>query len=106
MMANSRISININEDVKRSAHALFKEMGLDMTTAIDLFLRAAIIEKRLPFEVRTEQGYREATRRTHINAELDKSMLEASDPNTKWISQVEMKARLAKRREARNSVQA
>jgi hypothetical protein len=34
----------------------------------------------------------------YINAELDKSMLEAANPNTKWLSQDEMKARSAKRR--------
>lgn len=104
MMASTRISVSIDEDVKQNAQKLFGEMGLDMTTAIDLFLRTAIIEKRLPFEVRTEQAYREAVHRAYINAELDKSMLEAADPNTKWLSQSEMKARLAKRREARSHV--
>jgi addiction module RelB/DinJ family antitoxin len=79
-------------------------MGLDMTTAIDIFLRTVLIEKRLPFEVRTEHAYREAEHRAYINAELDKSMLEAADPNTAWLSQDEMKARLTRRRDARSHV--
>jgi DNA-damage-inducible protein J len=104
MIASTRISVNIDEDVKQNAQKLFGEMGLDMTTAIDLFLRTVLIEKRLPFEVRTEQAYREAVHRAYISTELDKSRLEAADPNTKWLSQDEMKARLAKRREARSRV--
>ncbi len=103
-IASTRISVNIDEGVKQNAQKLFGEMGLDMTTAIELFLRAVLIEKRLPFEVRTEQAYREDAHRAYINAELDKSMLEAADPNTEWLSQDDMQARMAKRREARKHV--
>ena len=102
MMPISRVSVNINEDVKQNAMKLLSEMGLDMTTAIDLFLRTVMIEKRLPFEVRTEQAYREAIHKDYINAELDKSMLEAEASDTQWLSQDEMKALQAKRREARH----
>ena len=104
MIANSRISMNIDEDVKQNAQRVFNKLGLDLTTAIALFLRAAIVEERIPFEIRTERAYmeaahRESAHRAYINAELDKSILEANDPNTKWISQAEMRERLAKRRE-------
>ena len=103
-MANTRITVNIDSNVKVNAQKMFGEMGLDMTTAIDLFLRTALIEKRLPFNVRTEQAYREDAHEAYINAELDKSMLEAADHNTEWLSPDDMKTRLAKRREARDRV--
>ncbi len=104
MSTSTRISINIDENIKHNAQQLFGEMGLDMTTAIDLFLRAALIEKRLPFEIRTEQAYRESVHNAYINAELDKSMTEAADPKTEWLSHEEMKTRLAERRRARKHV--
>ncbi len=104
MIANTRITVNIDDGVKKNAQKLFGEMGLDMTTAIDLFLRTALVEKRLPFQVRTEQAYQEDVHRAYINAELDKSMSEAADPNTEWLTAGDMKARLAKRREARSRV--
>jgi DNA-damage-inducible protein J len=66
--------MNIDEDIKKDAQRVFGKMGLDMTTAIELFLRAAIIEERIPFEIRTEQAYREAVHKAYINAELDASM--------------------------------
>ena len=40
--------------------------------------------------------------REYIKEELDKSILEASDPNTRFISHEEMKATLKARREKRN----
>jgi len=104
MTANARISINIDADVKQNAQRMFGEMGLDLTTAIDLFLRTALLEGRIPFSIRTQRAYREETHRAYINAELDKSMIEAADPDTQWLTHVEMKERLSKRREARHHV--
>jgi len=103
-MAITRISVNIDEAVKRDAQQILSEIGMDMTTAIDSFLRTVVREERIPFDLRTERAYREAVHREYISAELDKSLLEANDPETKWLSQNEMKERLANRREARRHV--
>ena len=104
MMANSRISLYINEEVKQNAQQLFEELGLDLADAIELFLRTAIVQGRIPFEISAEQAFWECTQSGYINAMLEESMREANDPNTKWISQLEMKKRLAVRREARHHV--
>jgi addiction module RelB/DinJ family antitoxin len=61
---------------------VFSEIGMDMTTAIDSFLRTVAREGRIPFDLRTERACREAVRKEYIRAELEKSKLEASDPNT------------------------
>ena len=47
----SRVSMNIDEHVKSQAEELFGEIGLTMTTAVNLFLRAAIREQKIPFEL-------------------------------------------------------
>ena len=51
-MANgkSNISVEIDTGVKEIAAQLFKRMGLDQTTAIDMFYRQTILERRLPFQ--------------------------------------------------------
>ena len=97
MTTNARITINVDENVKLNAQKLFSEMGLDLTTAIDLFLRASLLEGRIPFNIRTERAYRDEMYKAYINNELDKSMIEAADAKTKWLSQDEMKERLRKR---------
>ena len=46
----SNINVKIDKDVKETATLLLKRMGLDQTTAIELFYRQVIAERRLPFQ--------------------------------------------------------
>lgn len=52
-MANSTTNVSIRMDVKlkKEAELLFKELGLNMTTALNVFLKQAVREQCLPFEV-------------------------------------------------------
>jgi DNA-damage-inducible protein J len=93
--------VNVDEKVKQDAQQVFGEIGMDMSTAIDLFLRTAIREGQIPFSLQTERAYREASYNTYIKAELGKARQEAADPNTVWVSQEEMKARLRRQRESK-----
>lgn len=47
------VNIKMDEKVRDEAKLLFAQMGLDMTTAVNMFLLAAIREKGLPFSVTT-----------------------------------------------------
>ena len=47
----TRLSMNIDESIKTQAEELFSDIGLTMTTAINLFLRASIREQKIPFEL-------------------------------------------------------
>ena len=51
-----KVSTNINLDLelKKSAQELFADFGLDMTTAITMFLKQSVREQRIPFEIRRE----------------------------------------------------
>jgi DNA-damage-inducible protein J len=48
------MNIRMDDDIKRQAQHLFAEFGLDMTTAINMFLRQAIRERRIPFELKLD----------------------------------------------------
>jgi DNA-damage-inducible protein J len=48
------MNIRMDNDIKRQAQHLFAEFGLDMTTAINMFLRQAIRERRIPFELKLD----------------------------------------------------
>ena len=48
-MAKVSTSISIDADVKAQAQALFADFGLDLSTAINIFLRQSI---RFPFSAR------------------------------------------------------
>lgn len=48
--AKANINVRIDADVKERATQLLARMGLDQTTAIDMFYRQIIAERRLPFQ--------------------------------------------------------
>lgn len=54
-MANTSMNIRMDADVKRQAEALFGEIGMNMTTAINIFLRQSIRENGIPFELKVGQ---------------------------------------------------
>lgn len=47
-------NISIDSELKQNAVALFKDFGLDLSTAISLFLTQAVREQRIPFEITRE----------------------------------------------------
>lgn len=48
----SIINVNVPKDVKEEATNLFNSLGLNMSTAINMFLKKAIYERGIPFEVK------------------------------------------------------
>lgn len=49
--ATTSMSIRMDRTVKEQSQQLFKSLGLDMTTAINIFLWQSLIHKGIPFEV-------------------------------------------------------
>lgn len=52
----SNIQIRINEKEKQEAKKIFDKLGLDMSSAIKLFLRQTAIRKGIPFLITTENN--------------------------------------------------
>lgn len=52
----SNIQIRIEEKEKRAAKKIFEKIGLDMSSAIKLFIRQTTLRKGLPFLLTTENG--------------------------------------------------
>lgn len=50
-MAKTPTSISLDADVKERVMPILGEMGLDLSTAVGIFLRQTIRERRIPFEI-------------------------------------------------------
>ena len=48
----TNLNIRIDEELKKQASELFKDLGLNMTTAVTMFLQQAVNDNCIPFEVR------------------------------------------------------
>ena len=53
-MAKVGTNISIDEEIKPKAQAMLAEFGLDLSTAVNMFLRQMLREKAIPFEIRYE----------------------------------------------------
>lgn len=53
------ISIRMDADLKAQADALFAELGMSISTAFNIFVRQALREGKIPFEISLNQPNKE-----------------------------------------------
>lgn len=53
-MTTKNITVRLEENLRKEAEALFDELGLTMSGAITIFLKQAVREQRIPFEIRKD----------------------------------------------------
>ena len=68
-MSKTSMSIRLDSEVKEQAQQVFNSLGMDMTTAINIFLRQAIQYRGLPFDVRLD----ESRKLVEVLADLDQN---------------------------------
>ena len=51
-MATTNINVRVDTELKQSAELLFNDLGLNMSTAITMFLKSAVSHNGIPFEVK------------------------------------------------------
>lgn len=54
-MATTNLNIRADKEIKEKADQVFGELGLTMTAAINLFLRASIRENGIPFDLKLDK---------------------------------------------------
>lgn len=91
MAATTNFSVRIDSDIKNQCEALYGELGINLTTAINVFLRQSLRVGGFPFDVRLDQPNKET-----IAAMLEAERI-ARDPNVKHYSDVEEALRELKR---------
>lgn len=51
-MSTTNINVRVDSDLKKVAETLFSDLGLNMSTAITMFLKTAINHNGIPFELK------------------------------------------------------
>ena len=64
----STIQVRTNEKTKKKAQKVLKSLGLDLSTAVNLYLVQIIVEEGIPFPIRTENGMTRAKERELLAA--------------------------------------
>lgn len=52
--AVSQIAVRVDDELKKEATAIFNELGLDMSSAVKLFLKQSVLTRSIPFEVKLD----------------------------------------------------
>lgn len=66
--------IRIDDMVKRNAEKMFEEMGLSISTAVEVFLRQSMRSGKIPFEITVNREPNEVTYAAMDDAENNRDM--------------------------------
>lgn len=79
----TNISIRMDSELKAQADALFAELGMNLSTAFNIFVRQSLREGGIPFEIKLEQPNKET-----VAAMLEAKRI-AKDPNVKHYTNLD-----------------
>ena len=82
-MATINLNVRTDKDIKNRAELIFNDLGLNMTTAINMFLRTAIRENGIPFALRLDTPNRTTA------AAIEEGRRIASDSTVKGYSDMD-----------------
>ena len=76
-MATVQTQIRIDEDLKKQAVELFSQLGIDMSSAVNMILRQAVMRGGLPFSVELPKY------KPEVIEAMEEAKRISRDPNTK-----------------------
>ena len=80
----SSLTIRIDSDLKKEAEALFSDLGMSLTTAINVFFNQAIHSQGIPFTIKRPHIPNDETL-----AAMEEAKLIACDPSVPYYTNME-----------------
>ena len=85
-MAQTLVNFRLDENTKKEMEQVCDELGMNVTTALNIFIKKMIREKRIPFDVSIDRFYS----KTNIKAlEESKKELEKGNVVVKTLKELE-----------------
>lgn len=79
-MATVPTQVRIDENLKKQANELFSQLGMDMSSAMNIFLRQCVMRGGLPFSVEVPQY------KPEVLAAMEEARQLSNNPKTKRYS--------------------
>ena len=79
-MATVPTQVRIDENLKKQSTELFSQLGIDMSSAVNMFLKQCVMRGGLPFEVAVPRYKRE------VLEAMEEAKSLSHDPNAKRYS--------------------
>jgi DNA-damage-inducible protein J len=71
MARTTNVNIRMDEDLKKLAEQLFSELGLNMTTAVNIFVRQAVNLGGIPFDIVKKDAFYSEFNQTILKRSID-----------------------------------
>ena len=86
----AQINIRIDDDLKNRADELFSELGLNMSTAVNIFIRQTVRQGGIPFDITVKSDpFYSVTNQEYLMQVIEKYDLGKSTPIRKTITELE-----------------
>lgn len=82
-MSNTNLNVRIDKDIKKAAEEVYAKLGFNMSTAINMFLRASIRKGGIPFDLKLDVPNKETLEAIEEGRRL------AMDPNAPSYDNIE-----------------
>lgn len=97
-MSQATISIRVDQSLKNNFDSLCEDFGLSTTAAINIFMKAVVRERRIPFEIRAETEAQKRQNALDAFASMRAAVAEAGIPE---MTLEEINAEIKEVRDAR-----
>ena len=68
-MADTTISIRVDEDIKRNFEEFCSNVGINMSVAVNMFIRASLKDQKIPFPIESARSLKELSLLKEMRAE-------------------------------------
>jgi DNA-damage-inducible protein J len=72
-MAETRLSVRVDDTIKRQAEAVFHALGMNLSTGVNVFLTRVAHTRSIPFALELSGGAREKRMREAVKTEIAKA---------------------------------
>ena len=98
-MSQAMISVRVDQSLKNNFDELCEDFGLSTTAAINIFIKAGVRERRIPFEIRSESEAQKRQNALDAVASMRAAIADAGIPE---MSLEEINAEIKEVRNARH----
>jgi len=92
------VNVRVNEAVKRNVEALFDSMGMNISTAVNMFFRQCLAEEALPFQPKAKSTL-------SLNSALTAAQEQAGVSDTSEMSLADINDIITEVRQEKRSIQ-
>ena len=99
------MNLRIDKTLKKDAETLFETLGINMTTAINIFLKQSVRDQGIPFQITVNKSYRDVPAyrdraakysgyEEYVAASLKESDMKVAEGTMKYYTADEIRSKL------------